>query len=249
MLLCMTVYSVQAFAIEIEWDVPPTEYVEPAEESEQDMTTVPETEMETETDANIETEQEDAPIYGEPPEIADGGDLTAGTGFRPFTPPGTATVIDNATGADGKEFYTITTEDKNVFYLIIDRQRNSENVYFLNAVTEDDLMALAEKDGKKTTSTATGTKPSPGQAEMPSGEETPPDTPQPPVEKSKTGTYIFLGIAVLGIGGAAYYFKVVKGKKNVPDDEDDGVDDYEDEYDYDGEPDDDDESEEGGDNE
>lgn len=52
--------------------------------------------------------------------------------------------VDNATDADGKEFFTITTPAENVFYLVIDRQRETENVYFLNAVTEADLLALAE---------------------------------------------------------------------------------------------------------
>lgn len=64
---------------------------------------------------------------------------------NPFTPAGTGTVIDNATDEDGKEFYTIMTPSENVFYLIIDKQREQENVYFLNAVTEKDLLALAEK--------------------------------------------------------------------------------------------------------
>ena len=63
---------------------------------------------------------------------------------NPFTPNGTGTVLDNATSEDEKEFYTIVTEDENVFYLVIDKQRDTENVYFLNAVTESDLMALAE---------------------------------------------------------------------------------------------------------
>jgi len=62
---------------------------------------------------------------------------------NPFTPTGTGTVIDAATDADGKEFYTIITPAENVFYLVIDRQRETENVYFLNAVTEADLLALA----------------------------------------------------------------------------------------------------------
>ena len=63
-----------------------------------------------------------------------------------FTPEGTGTVLDTATGEDGdKQFYTITTEDGNVFYLIIDGKRDGNNVYFLNGVTEADLMALAEK--------------------------------------------------------------------------------------------------------
>jgi len=62
---------------------------------------------------------------------------------KPFTPEGTGTVLDNATDQDGKEFFTITTADEAVFYLVIDRQRGAENVYFLNAVTVSDLMALA----------------------------------------------------------------------------------------------------------
>ena len=32
---------------------------------------------------------------------------------------------------------------------MIDKQRDSDNVYFLNAVTETDLLALAEKDDGK----------------------------------------------------------------------------------------------------
>ena len=53
---------------------------------------------------------------------------------NPFTPDGTGTVVDNATDEDGKEFYTITTADESVFYLVIDKQKTSENVYFLNTV-------------------------------------------------------------------------------------------------------------------
>ena len=47
-----------------------------------------------------------------------------------FTPEGTGTVLDSATEQeDDKQFYTITTADGNVFYLIIDGKRDSENVY------------------------------------------------------------------------------------------------------------------------
>ena len=63
---------------------------------------------------------------------------------KPFTPDGTGTVVDNATDAEGKEFFTITTAEEAVFYLVIDRQKSTENVYFLNAVTLADLAALAE---------------------------------------------------------------------------------------------------------
>ena len=73
---------------------------------------------------------------------------SSGTSLKPLTPDGTGTVIDNVTNEDGKEFFTITTPSKHVFYLIIDRQKNAENVYFLDAVTDKDLLALAKSDNE-----------------------------------------------------------------------------------------------------
>jgi hypothetical protein len=66
---------------------------------------------------------------------------------QPFTPNGQASVTDQVTEYDGKEFYSFTTPVGNIFYLIIDHARANNNVYFLNAVTESDLMALAERMG------------------------------------------------------------------------------------------------------
>lgn len=87
---------------------------------------------------------------GEKPEtIPASTETVSEIGANSFTPDGQATVTDNATEADGKEFYTFTTPEGNVFYLVIDHERKSENVYFLNAVTETDLLALAAKtEGK-----------------------------------------------------------------------------------------------------
>lgn len=45
-------------------------------------------------------------------------------------------MADNATDEDGKEFFTITAADEAAFYLVIDRQRGAENVYFLNSACE-----------------------------------------------------------------------------------------------------------------
>ena len=63
---------------------------------------------------------------------------------KSLSPDGTGTVVDNATDQDGKEFYTITTPDENVFFLVIDKQKSADNVYFLNVVTENDLLPLVE---------------------------------------------------------------------------------------------------------
>ena len=66
-----------------------------------------------------------------------------------LTPDGQATVLDYYKfETDEKQFYTITTPAGNVFYLVVDGARGSENVYFLNAVTEADLMALAAKNDR-----------------------------------------------------------------------------------------------------
>ena len=70
-----------------------------------------------------------------------------------LTPNGQASVLNYyQSESDDKEFYTITTPAGNVFYLVIDGARGSENVYFLNAVTESDLIALAAENDKITIS-------------------------------------------------------------------------------------------------
>lgn len=155
--------------------------------------------------------------------------------MNPFTPDGTGTVMDNATDGDGKEFLTITTEDENVFYLIIDRQKNSENVYLLNAVTEDDLMALAQKSGNHgttdnndSTSAIPTTEPAP-QTPSPAPDQEPEKTIAPSAGNNSAGATAFIVFAVLIVGGAGYYFKIYKPKKHAPDIDDDDDMDYEDE--------------------
>ena len=143
------------------------------------------------------------------------------TTARPFTPEGTGTVVDNATDGDGKEFFTITTPSENVFYLIIDRQRDGQNVYFLNAVTEKDLLTLAEKD--------------PEPVMEPEPETEPPTEPEPEPEPEKTsgfpmGNILMIAAVLLAGGGAGYYFKVYRPKHEVPDMDDEEYD-YEDEAD------------------
>ena len=140
---------------------------------------------------------------------------------RPFTPPGTGTVIDNVTGEDGKEFFTITSAAGNIFFLIIDRQRDTENVYFLNAVTERDLLALAEESGDDWVSSSTPPPIIPGT--VTATEETEPEpVPDPEPENSGgMGMFIMLIILILGGGAAGYYFKVYRPKQQQADLSDD----------------------------
>lgn len=130
------------------------------------------------------------------------------TPVNPLTPDGQGTLLDNATGEEGKEFFTITTADESVFYLVIDRQKSGENVYFLNTVTVDDLMALAEP-GKEEA-------PAPPVTPEPEPAPTPDVEPEPEPEPEKSGGMgtLLLALAVVVIGGGAgWYFKIYRPKQ------------------------------------
>ena len=161
-----------------------------------------------------------------------------------FTPEGTGTVLDEVTGeGDDKQFYTITTEAGNVFYLIIDGKRDDNNVYFLNSVTEADLMALAEKGdgsvsvipaaevctctekceaGKVNTACPVCKNDLKGCTgkEKPAETEEPAQTEQPKKDNGSAGTIIFIIVALLAVGGVGYYVKIVRPKQQAEDDED-----------------------------
>lgn len=182
-----------------------------------------------------------------------------------FTPEGTGTVLDTATGADGdKQFYTITTEAGNVFYLIIDGKRDDNNVYFLNGVTEADLMALAEKsDGSVSVIPAVETctctdkceagkvntdctvckndlNSCTGKEAQPTAPEEPDKPEEPEKDNGSIGTIIFVVVALLAVGGVGYYVKIVRPKQQAEDDEDFEDDGYGEGFDPDeayGEPD------------
>lgn len=128
--------------------------------------------------------------------------------LNPLTPDGTGPVVDNATDDEGKEFFTITTADGSVFYLAIDRQKSTENVYFLNAVTVADLMALAESSGEALI-TAPDPEPDPESTTEPEPVTEP--EPEPEAESSAGPILLILAVALIG-GGAAWYFKIYHPK-------------------------------------
>ena len=137
-------------------------------------------------------------------------------------------MVDNATDEEGKEFYTITAPDESVFYLVIDKQKTSENVYFLNAVTTDDLLPLAEQGEEPPEEVTPEPEPEPTE---PVEEVTEPEPePEPEPEKPDSGllSLLLIGAVVLIGGGIGYYFKIYKPKHEAPDLEDDYCE-YEDE--------------------
>ncbi|MDO4302176.1 MAG: DUF4366 domain-containing protein, partial [Clostridia bacterium] len=61
---------------------------------------------------------------------------------KALTVDGNAEAID-VTNDEGKEFLTVQSRNGNIFYIIIDHQKEENNVYFLNAVDEVDLLSFA----------------------------------------------------------------------------------------------------------
>ena len=141
-----------------------------------------------------------------------------------FTPDGNAELVDEATDEDEKLFCTFVTKNDNYFYLVIDKARENDNVYMLNLIDEQDLMALiAEQEGTETAGTSgekgndISLKPEAGITETPEPAETVPKEDEPvetEPQKNTSGITILLVFLLLGGGaGAYYYLKFVKGKK------------------------------------
>lgn len=160
-----------------------------------------------------------------------------------FTPEGTGTVQDEASsGEDDKQFYTITTADGNVFYLVIDGKRDANNVYFLNGVTEEDLMSLAEKSNGSVSvipeeeactctekceagSVNTDCMVCKNDLEGCTGKETEPEEPvkteepEPEEENSSLGMILLFAVAMLAAVGIGYYVKVIRPKQMAEEEE------------------------------
>ena len=140
---------------------------------------------------------------------------------RTLTPKGNAQLVDDVSDNENLQFITVTARDGNVFYFVIDKGAQSENVYFLNTVDESDLEALVEKSDKKPTATA---KPTTDDTEKDLTETDTKDNSDTKAEKSEqseqnrqknnSGLFIILALAAAaGIGG--YYYKVILPKKKL----------------------------------
>jgi hypothetical protein len=137
-----------------------------------------------------------------------------------LTPDGTGTVVDNIMTINDIEFFTVTTDNGSDFFLVVDRQRTSNNVYLLNTVTEADLMALAEARGETLPSNSanTPTGQPPANTEQPpiltmeeilqaiqaAAEQNQPEPTPPPTPQNNNSGIILLGVLLLFLGGGGF---------------------------------------------
>lgn len=168
--------------------------------------------------------------------------------YPPLTEDGNMTVTDDIyqlivekitqTGEDGteviettvienKQFITVHTRSGAEFYIVIDRSRDSENVYFLNQVDDEDLFALLEANDSATPCTC-AEKCAAGEVNTEcavcrmnmkacTGKEvqkTEVTETSPEPEKKKANPMPIVVLILLIGGGAAVYF--LKFRKNKP---------------------------------
>ena len=162
--------------------------------------------------------------------------VQADSGNGVLTPSGNLSLVDDVSDADAEkmDFMTVTSKGGHVFYIVIDHNAASQNVYFLNQVDESDLMALMSDQDKEALKTNKEESESADAEEVvkptvrdtsETSQDTTRTSQKTEAAKKNTVNSNMILAAVLGIIGliviAAYYFlkiKPGKGGSSIADD-------------------------------
>lgn len=129
--------------------------------------------------------------------------------------PGTGTVAEkvktDASEDSERIFYTITTKEGEVLYLIIDQDQSADNVYLLDTVSADDLLALSDGAAGKS---AEPEKEDNLLAALSKGADTAENEENEKSSNSSNSNLFIIVFVVIVGGGVYYYFKIYKNKKD-----------------------------------
>lgn len=141
----------------------------------------------------------------------------------PFLISGNGQLVDDISDDETKQFLTIQTKNGNTFFMVLDRSRNTENVYMLSLIDENDLADFLEETGQEPETEAPPIEiPEPETvAETEAGAE---ETEQEPEESGmNVGALLALALLLIGGIGGYYYFRVIKPKKEEEDSENENM--------------------------
>lgn len=169
------------------------------------------------------TQAEAAP---ETPVVEEKEESKPETEATPFSVPGNGELVDDKADDDTKQFLTIQTKNGNTFFLVLDRSSNTENVYMLSMIDENDLADFIE--GTPTQAESETEAPAVVIPEVEEEPEEPEQETEPEKEPEGTNTCMLLAAALLLVGGIGgfYYLKVLKPKKAEEDAENEDLEFY-----------------------
>lgn len=145
---------------------------------------------------------------------------------KDITPSGD-TEKDKENPVDVRQFLTFQTKSGKTMHLIVDHSSNQDNVRLLTEVGEQDLLNMIEGESEAKPKEEVVKKEEPVE-EKPKKEEK-------EEKKSGIGLYLFMGLIIVGVMGAGYYFKIYKKNADTSFEDEQDYDELEDDYESEGE--------------
>lgn len=143
-----------------------------------------------------------------------------------ITPSGD-TEKDKENPVDVRQFLTFQTKSGKTMHLIVDHSSNQDNVRLLTEVGEQDLLNMIEGESEAKPKEEVVKKEEPVE-EKPKKEEK-------EEKKSGIGLYLFMGLIIVGVMGAGYYFKIYKKNEEASFEDEQDYNELEDDYESEGE--------------
>lgn len=145
---------------------------------------------------------------------------------KDITPSGD-TEKDKENPVDVRQFLTFQTKSGKTMHLIVDHSSNQDNVRLLTEVGEQDLLNMIEGESEAKPKEEVVKK------EEPVEEKTKKEEKEE--KKSGIGLYLFMGLIVVGVMGAGYYFKIYKKNEEASFEDEQDYNELEDDYESEGE--------------
>ncbi|HEO2680963.1 TPA: DUF4366 domain-containing protein [Streptococcus agalactiae] len=145
---------------------------------------------------------------------------------KDITPSGD-TEKDKENPVDVRQFLTFQTKSGKTMHLIVDHSSNQDNVRLLTEVGEQDLLNMIEGESEAKPKEEVVKKEEPVE-EKPKKEEK-------EEKKSGIGLYLFMGLIIVGVMVAGYYFKIYKKNEEASFEDEQDYNELEDDYESEGE--------------